>query len=210
VRRRCRLRGREHACLSRDRGGQQALRRSRSHRPSRRQVQPSDLFPVGRQATATHRPLDARAASGSTQLSESRRRARDLDRAWRAGRRPCCCSVTKRATTWTIWPQRNATAIGRLGPRERVVGRRCSVAVAVVVSRLRGYQVAVIRPIPERGAAREAFGEAGLPQVTTRDPQRAAVRHGCRATRARCWGASRCRTRGGCSARGGGRWVACG
>ena len=30
------------------RAGQQAVRRSRSHRPSRRQVQPSDLFPVGR------------------------------------------------------------------------------------------------------------------------------------------------------------------
>ena len=45
-----RLRGRERACRSRDRGGQQALRRSRSHRPSRRQVQPSDLFPVGRNA----------------------------------------------------------------------------------------------------------------------------------------------------------------
>jgi hypothetical protein len=35
--------------------------------------------------------------------SRSWPRARDLDRAWLAGRRPRCCSVTKRATTRMLW-----------------------------------------------------------------------------------------------------------
>jgi hypothetical protein len=63
VGRRRRLRGRERACRSRDRSGQQAPRRSRSHRPSRRQVQPTDLFPVGRRTIVSSsgaRPLHRR------------------------------------------------------------------------------------------------------------------------------------------------------
>jgi hypothetical protein len=40
--------GHDGACRSRDRGDQQVPQRCRSHRASRRRVQPSDLFPVGR------------------------------------------------------------------------------------------------------------------------------------------------------------------
>ncbi len=50
------------------RAGQQAARRRRSHRPSRRQLEPSDLFPDG------HRPNGRLAASGSGRLSSSRPR----------------------------------------------------------------------------------------------------------------------------------------
>ena len=38
------------------RAGQQAVRRCRSHRQSRRPTEPPNLFPVGRQTTATNRP----------------------------------------------------------------------------------------------------------------------------------------------------------
>jgi hypothetical protein len=76
----------------------------------------------GRAAPAKNRLLDRSAASGSTRRIGYRPRARDLDRAWRAGRRSRCCSVIERATTWMLSTPLDAIAVGRMQPRSLAPG----------------------------------------------------------------------------------------
>ena len=102
VGRRRRLRGRERACRSRDPSGQQAPRRSRSDRPSRRQVQPTDLFPVGRKRGASRPPMCT-----PPRLLRSVRRGRDF----RRRRRSC-------------YPRRGDCAAARGSRRPRRRGAR--------------------------------------------------------------------------------------
>lgn len=74
-----------------------------------------DGYEGRRPGTATNRLRDAPAASGSSRRTKADVGARDLHHAWRVGRRPRCCSVSKRVTCQQCSPHRQRPLADKRG-----------------------------------------------------------------------------------------------
>jgi hypothetical protein len=69
-----------------------------------------------RTGRCTRRPLPVRPGGARSQPW-----ARHVDRVSMTGRQPRCCSVTKRVTTWMMWPPLTATAVGHRRSRSHLI-----------------------------------------------------------------------------------------
>jgi hypothetical protein len=85
-------------------------------RETRRPIpSPKDDQGERRTGRCTRRPLPVRPGGAGPQP-----RARHVDRVSMTGCQPRCCSVTKRVTTWMLWPPLTAIAVGQREPQNAV------------------------------------------------------------------------------------------
>jgi hypothetical protein len=161
--------------------------RARLCSPERRRPHHIRHTRVGRPATATNWLLDALAASGSSRRSRSRPPARDVNRAWRARRRPRCCSVTQRAICHQRSTRRQRPLSDTLG---HALGgpwrRRRRAASSATARRLKGSRRRGYRSAP-KGAVRSRLQAGRRSRRLASSRATARYRCGCRENQSRSW-----------------------